>query len=209
MKLQIARGMVLALVMSVPLFADDKAKGAEEMSPQAAMAAAAAAAEPVREHAMLQRMEGTWDVLGKAFMPEAEPIEVSGTMVNEMVLGGRYLESSYLGTFFGQKFWGRGLEGYDRNTETHYSHWYDSMSTGVMILTGSADKTGKVRTLEGDRFDAALGRTVREKAITRIKSHSTYTYESWTDFGDGEWFRTMQLVFSKRDDAVKNKKGTR
>lgn len=202
--------LALALLVALPAAAKEKKKAAAAAAAaDKAMAEAEALGRPGPEHGMLARLEGTWQVMGKAFVPGQDPVEMGGTMVNEMILGGRFLESKYQGAFMGQKFWGRGLDGYDRGTGKHFSHWVDSMTTGVIVFEGEADASGKVRTMYGERFEPSMGGMIREKAVTTIKSYSTYTYEAFMEGEDGEWVPTMRIVFTKDSDETGSRMGER
>ena len=125
--------LVLAL-MAVAASADDKAKS-KATAPSADEKAAMMAkwmevAAPAEAHKKLESMVGTW--MTKVTMWEApggEPQVSEGKSVNMMVLGGRWLEQKYEGTFMGGPFSGIGYTGYDNYKKQYLSWWMDTMST--------------------------------------------------------------------------------
>src|SRR6058998_2961620 len=91
------------LVASVAIAADaPKDKAAQQ---KAAMEAMMRAATPGDAHKKLNSMAGTFDAKVKTWMePGAPPMESSGKAVNEWVLGGRWLQQRFDGTFMNQPF---------------------------------------------------------------------------------------------------------
>src|SRR5262245_9569747 len=92
---------------------------------------AQAPSEPSPEHKKLKDLEGTWDAVMKM-----GDMESKGTMVYKMELGGLWLVGDFQGDFGGQKFSGRGLDGYDPIRKKYVSVWVDSMSTSPMFTEG-------------------------------------------------------------------------
>ena len=86
----------------------------------------------VAQHALLKSMVGTWNATVKQWTGGPEPTVTKGTMKNEMMFGGRYLESKYKGVYEGKPFEGYGLTGYDTRRNQLISFWVDDMSTSWM-----------------------------------------------------------------------------
>lgn len=103
------------------------------------------APKPGPEHEVLAKMAGTWDAAVKA-----GPMEGKGVMKYKMDLGGLWLVSSFEGEFSGQKFSGKGLDGYDPQKAKYVGIWVDSMSSAPMISEGTYDKDKKTFTSTGE-----------------------------------------------------------
>src|SRR5215207_6026826 len=102
-------------LLALPAFGQDKPK--EPAAPAmgaAEMEAMQKAASPGEPHKRLARMAGDWTMTNKMWMdPSQPPMESSGTMHADVIMGGRYVQSVWSGTFMGQPFEGRGMDGYD------------------------------------------------------------------------------------------------
>src|SRR6266404_2460383 len=68
---------------------------------------------PAIEVKQLAELVGTFDCKVTVFLPEGKPLESTGVMKREMVLGGRFLQEDFDGSFAGKPFKGHGLTGYD------------------------------------------------------------------------------------------------
>jgi hypothetical protein len=139
-------------------------------------AALAQAPQPGAEHEKLKRLEGTWDAVVK--MGEGES---KGVAVYKMELGGLWLASEFQGEFEGQKFSGRGFDGYDPVKKKFVSVWIDSMSSSPMVTEGTYDKDGKVLTMTGEG-PGPDGKPAKYKMTTEHKDKDTLF---WTMYGPG------------------------
>jgi hypothetical protein len=188
---------IIALATPGWILAADSDDDAEQgMDMAAMMAAMAEAAAPGEHHEALKALEGIWSAQVRIF-GGPEPILARGVIQSEMVLGGRFLESRYKGEMLGQQFLGIGLDGYDNATGKNVAIWLDTMGTMIMRFEGEASDDGKVRTMFGDVDDPVTGETKTVKVVTSILSAHRYTYEAWEKTGDGEYTKTMEIIFSR------------
>src|SRR5687767_590622 len=96
-------------------------------------ATAQEATKPGPEHERLKQLEGTWDVTMKFGEDETK-----GQVVYRMQLGGLWLVADFEGEFApGQKFTGKGLDGYDATKKKYVSVWVDSMSGSPIVSEGN------------------------------------------------------------------------
>ena len=94
---------------------------------------------PGEQHKQLARMSGDWTFTQKFWMaPGQPPGESSGTMHADVLLGGRYVEHSWHGSFMGMPFEGRGTEAYDNVGKQYVSSWYAGIIDLVVILDATA-----------------------------------------------------------------------
>jgi len=118
-----------------------KAPSQEEM-----MAAMMKAATPGPEHLKLKSLEGKFTADVTMTDPTGKEEKSTGSMKNEMILGGRYLKQDYSGTMMGMPFKGGGLVGYDNVKKKYTMLWVDELSTQMMISEGAFDESAKTLT---------------------------------------------------------------
>lgn len=138
-------------------------------------ALAARAQEPVKpgpEHAYFKQFDGVWNATGKSFGdPNAGPQEFKGVATYKLDVGGLWLVSD----FRTDDFSGHGVAGYDPRTKKYTSIWVDSMSTTIMRMEGTLDKSGKVMT-ESAETTGPDGKPMKLKLVTQIKDADTHVF---------------------------------
>ena len=165
---------------------------------QAIMEAYQRAATPGPQHAILAAMAGEFTLTLKSFNePGAEPEVSTGTATRKMVLGGRYLEETVQASVMGQPFEGRGLTGYDNVTRTWWGAWIDSMSTGIMITSGSWDEEAGVGSFEGEYNDPVTGELQSSRSVIRRLPNGDELMEMYmtTAFGEA---KAMEILYQRR-----------
>ena len=159
------------------------------------MAAWMEVASPCKEHEYLKRIEGAWKAQTKFWMdPDGPPQESVGTMTNEAILGGRFMQSRYEGDTPWGPFSGMAIDGYDRIRKKFTGIWMDSMGTVMMIFEGDVD--GDVRTMESNYVDPK-GKPSKMKGVTTIIGENEHKYESWCQGSDGGTFKNMEIVYTR------------
>jgi len=139
--------------------AQDKQAPAGPPDQKAMMEAMQKAATPGDAHKKLEPFVGKFDAKVKMWMdPSKPPEESAGTAENKWVLGNRWVEMQYQGTFMGQPFSGIGYTGYDNVAKKYVGTWMDTASTGVMLSSGSM--AGKVMTWSGTMSDPMSGKAL-------------------------------------------------
>jgi len=182
---------------------DEKAKKAEPaagaMDEKAMMEAWAKYSTPGEAHKKLEQFAGTWDTSVKMWMqPNAPAQESKGVSENRMVLGGRYLEQRYEGTFMEQPFTGMGYTGYDNYKKKYVGTWMDSMGTGMMNAMGTADASGKTMTFTGEMDDFMAGKTQPFKETMTVVDNDHHVFEMWSPAPDGKMFKTMEIHYMRK-----------
>lgn len=189
-------GCALVLCTSA-LFADDTKKTADDMQ-KAQMEAWMKASTPGDAHKKLDHMVGTWDVKVKSWMAPGAPLmESAGTAENSWVLGGRWVEQKFSGTFMGMPFSGIGYTGYDNIKQQYVGTWMDNMSTAMMVSMGKGG-SGNTYEFTSTMDDPMTGKpaTVTEK-IT-VADHDHHSLEMWVPGPDGKMFKTMEIAYSRK-----------
>ena len=185
-------GLVLAPGQPAAQHDHDHGQG-HEMNEE--MAAWMALSEPSKEHEFLERLVGTWNARTRFWMAaDAPPIESSGVSTNEMILGGRFLQSMFVGEMFGP-FEGIGIDGFDRLHEKYVSIWMDNMGTMIMNFEGRVQ--GDVRTLMSEMVGPD-GEKSTMKWITTIVGHNEHMAEGYEAKPGGGFRKTMGIVFTRQ-----------
>jgi hypothetical protein len=175
--------------------ADDKAAAGEAQMMEQMMALAA----PSEAHKTLEVMAGTWMTKVKMWMdPAAPPQESEGTSENRMVLGGRWLEQRYEGTFMGGPFSGLGLTGYDNYKKQYVGMWMDTASTSSMTTTGTASADGKSMTFVGSMDDPMTGGKTEMKEVVTIVDADHHNFEMWMSGPDGKMHKAMEIQYVRK-----------
>ena len=154
---------------------------------------------PNEHHQHLAKLAGKWTSQGKFWMtPEAPVMEASGTASNEMIMGGRFLQSSFDGDFMGERFLGMGIDGYDNALNKHIGMWIDSAGTMMMQFIGECSENGKILETTTEFLDPMSGQMKKMKGMVTVIDADTYTYESWNQGEDGEFFRSMEITYKRK-----------
>jgi len=196
MRKTLTLGFALALCAS-SLFADDSKKAADDMQ-KAQMDAWMKASTPGDAHKKLNDMVGTWNVTVKSWMaPGAPPMESAGTAVNSWVLGGRWIEEKFTGSFMGMPFEGIGYTGYDNIKKQYVGTWMDTVSTAVMMSTGKGG-SGNTYEFSSSMDDPMTGKPspITEKVIFTDADH--HTMEMWGAGPDGKVMKMMEIAYSRK-----------
>jgi len=102
-------------------------------------------ATPNEHHAFLEKLSGTWTTSSSIMNLPTD----QGTSTNEMILGGRFLECSYGGTFMDVQYTGRMILGYDNYKHKFVAMFIDTLGTSMRTAEGMLDKTKTTLSLWG------------------------------------------------------------
>ncbi|XHS78424.1 DUF1579 domain-containing protein [Burkholderiaceae bacterium UC74_6] len=194
-------GVLLAGCLCVAMaLAADKAKTAKPAAPpdeKAAMELMAKAATPGEGHQKLEPLAGNFDVKVKAWMdPKKPPEESTATATRKWILGNRFLQEDYTGTFMGQPFNGLGFQGYDNVTKRYVGTWMDTMGTGLMTSEGKLD--GKALKLTGMAPDPMAGKNESYRMTITLVDKDHHTIEMWGKGPDGKPMKWMELAYTRK-----------
>jgi hypothetical protein len=200
MKIKVLAGSLL-VAMTCSAFAqhDHSQAAAKPQMDPAMMEAMMKAGMPGAEHKLLNNMAGSWTTKASFWMmPGADPMSMEGTSEHKWIMGGRYLEQRFSGSFMGMPFDGLGYTGYDNVKKQYWGSWMDNMSTGAMTTAGGTSDGGKTFTFTGTMADAMTGKDTRvdEKVIVTDADH--HTMEMWGPGPDGKMFKTMEIVYTRK-----------
>jgi len=188
---------VLVAFTAALAFADDpKAKAGPS---QAEMEAMMKAATPGDAHKKLNAMAGTFNADVKMWMqPGAPPSGGTGVAENSWALDGRFLQQSFTGNFMGMPFSGVGYTGYDNIKKKYIGTWMDTMTTSMMISTGTANADGKSYTFTSSMDDPMTGKASPVKETVTVVDDDHHTLEMWSPGPDGKMFKMMEIAYTRK-----------
>jgi hypothetical protein len=191
----------MATLASAAMGADKEKKAAKAGPPdeKAAMEAMMKAGTPGEPHKKLEPMVGTFDTNVKMWMdPSKPPEESTGKTENRWVLGNRFVQQSYEGTFMGQPFSGMGYQGYDNITKKYTGTWMDSAGTAMMNSTGTADASGKVMTFTSMMNDPMTGKACKITTKMTFSDNDHHMMEMWGPDPSGKVYKMMEITYIRK-----------
>jgi len=191
--------LTVVMVLATSAFAQENKPPAMSAEDQKAMEAFMKASTPGAAHKGLADFEGTWNTSLKTWMkPGDAPFESTGISTNTFVLGGRWVEQRYSGTFMGMPFNGIGYTGYDNLAKKYVGTWMDDMSTSVLVSSGSLSSDKKSMNFTSTMIDPMTEKSmkVKEKIIIHGKDH--HVMEMWTAGPDGKQYKMMELDYKRK-----------
>jgi hypothetical protein len=159
---------------------------------------------PGSEHDPLRRLVGMWNAELKVWGGKGEQaLEGEGRTVNRMILGGRFLQSTFRGDIEGGEFIRFGIDGYDKLAKKFTSSWVDNQSTAIHSYEGSVSSDGKTITMTSRQIDPESGKSVGVTSRTTLVDGDTYRYETWAQEEGSEQWKMMEIVFVREKDETK------
>lgn len=165
---------------------------------KAAMEAMIKAGTPGEAHKKLAPTVGVFDCHLTMWMaPGAPPTESTGVSTNEWVLGGRYVQQKFEGSFMGAPFSGIGYTGYDNVKKQYFGTWMDSGSTAAMHSTGTQDDAN-TWTFTGTFVDPVSGKDTPTKTKFTVADNDHHAFEMWGPDEKGTMFRMMEIKYTRK-----------
>lgn len=153
-------------------------------------------AKPGDMHRWLAASEGTWDVTAKHYDMKGAVTESKGSATIKMILGGRWQEQTYSGSYKGKPFDGFGLTGYDNAKKEFVGYWFDSMGTSAGVSTGQASEDRKTLTMAGSWEMPGMKMTYR--TTLTVKSEKEMVFSVSGSMGGGKEFPMMELAYTRK-----------
>lgn len=155
-------------------------------------------AKPGEGHERLKPFAGTWKTTVKSWdAPGAEPMVTEGECTDQWMMEGRYLKEECTGTFAEMPFQGMGITGYDNGSKKYVSTWIDTMGTGIMMSTGSADKTGKIFTYHSTMPNPRTGKPMKVRMTSKIVDDSSHVFSMYIMAGPKE-MKMMEITYTRK-----------
>ena len=196
----IGLAIVLAGSLVATASADDK-KAAEKKKQEEAYAKYA---KPGKPHQHFKRLVGRWNAEILNYEdPSGKPTKNKGTSNIRLLLGGRFMQHNFRGSFGGKPFQGIGITGYDNAQRKYVGTWMDNMGTGMMTIEGKYDAKSNTLTEMGTAI--VPGGKMQFKMVSKYLSNDKYTFTMSMVSKEGE--RKMMEITYTRVPKKGGKKG--
>lgn len=148
-------------------------------------------------HEMMAKSNGDWhEEITTWMQPGTPPVKSTSTCHNEMILGGRYQQSTHKGDFSGMPFEGMSIVAYDNALKMYISTWIDNMGTGIMVMKGTYDEKNKILSSTGTMVDPVSGKEISVRETLKFVDDNTQIMEMF-DSKTGKEYKTMEIKFTR------------
>lgn len=162
---------------------------------QAQIEACIEAGMPAAEHELLASLAGSWRAEVRHWMdPSEPPHESQGTMTNELLHEGRFIQHTYCCDT--KMFQGNGYFGFNRGTGKWEGVWIDNMSTAMLSEAGDYDADAKTWTMTGTVVNPMTGEPMTKRSIIRVDDEDHHTMEMHYEFPEGT-VKVMEIAYSR------------
>ena len=151
---------------------------------------------PGTPHQALAKMVGNWKAIVTMYQASGEQNKSEGTASYEMVLGGRYLKSTFKGNMMGMPFEGMGLDAYDNATKDYISIWVDNMGTGLMYMKGKWDDDSKTIIYMGNTVNPLSGKEEKNKTVFKKIDDDHMLMTSYI-YADDKEVKQMEIEYTR------------
>lgn len=189
--------LLLFLVLTAPADAQAPANAEQRRKMEAMMAAM----QPGPEHARLAQLAGSWDVeLSMRSPGGGAPVKAAAVAENEMILGGRFLQSRIKGGEPPMQIESLVLTGFDRRYGRYTTVGFDTWGTYYVTAAGGLEDS--LITMHGSDEDPIAGHTQVYDMNLRFVDADTYATDvTFTDAvhaqGEGS-FKAVEAVYRRR-----------
>jgi len=149
-------------------------------------------------HQMIAKSAGNWTGVVTFWMqPGAQPTTASTDASNQMILGGRYLQTRNTGTMMGMPFEGIGVTGYDNAKKIFVSSWVDNMGTGMLYMEGTWNDQNKSIDFTGKAVDPGTGKDQPYRQVLKFIDDNTQELEMYMTV-KGQEFKVMDIKYTRK-----------
>jgi Protein of unknown function (DUF1579) len=154
-------------------------------------------------HEILAQIIGEWDYAASVWPKAgAEPEESTGTITNQIILGGRYLASQYNGILRIDNhfvpFEAQSFVGYDTQKKGYDTVWMDNLGTGMMTGTGTYDEKSKTLSDKGEHSFPISGKRQGYRAELEFTDAETHKKTIYAVDKSGKENKVMEFVFTRK-----------
>jgi hypothetical protein len=150
---------------------------------------------PGTVHKSFAKMAGNWNAVVTNYMGGQE-MKSEGTAFYEMILGGRYLKSTFKSSMMGMPMEGFGLDGYDNASKEYLSVWADNFGTGIMYLKGKMDEQTKNIIYTGTMVDPMTGKDTTTKTVMKYIDNDHTVMEMYM-VENGKDVKNMRVEYTR------------
>ncbi len=153
---------------------------------------------PGEVHKMIASANGEWSGAITMWMDaKTPPTQSTGTVTNEMIMGGRYQLSKTTCMMMGMPFEGMSLLGYDNAKKIFTSTWIDNFGTGTMTLEGTWNAATRSIEFKGKAVDPMTGKDMAVKELVKFTDNDNQEMQMY-EMRNGTEIKTMEIKFTRK-----------
>ncbi|MEW5925777.1 MAG: DUF1579 family protein [Candidatus Zixiibacteriota bacterium] len=202
--MRLGKGVTLAILLALAVALAASAQFKEEMTPEQAaeFEQYMKLAQPGPEHEMLAGLAGKWDMSGWVMpQPEAAPLDFTGKAINEMILGGRFLQmtsESGEGEMYTETM---SMIGFDRRSNKYTYVGMDTWGTYFVTAAGDYDEKTKTISMYGEDVDAVAGFTQKYDQIFQLIDKDKFilsvVFYNKELTGGADQFKMLEITYTR------------
>lgn len=159
-------------------------------------------AQPGPEHEMLAELEGKWDMSGWVMpAPGAAPLDFTGKCLNEMIIGGRFLQmtsESGEGDMYTETM---SIIGFDRRSNKFTYIGMDTWGTYFVTAAGNYDEKTKTISMYGEDVDEAAGFTQKYDQVLQMIDKDKFilsvVFYNKELTGGADQFKMLEITYTR------------
>lgn len=158
------------------------------------------AGTPGDAHKWMAKLAGTWDCATKMFDPAMGTQESKGSMEITMLFDGRYQQGKFRGDMMGQPFEGLSTMAFDNVSKKYTSTWIDSMSTMMMLSTGTYNKDTHELVMQGEMTEPLKKTKITTREVSKYIDDNHWTM-TFFHTRDGKEAKVMEMHMTRAGAA--------
>lgn len=151
---------------------------------------------PGEMHQLLAKSVGKWNTEIIMTDPSGKETSSMGSVVFELLLGGRYLKSTHSSSMMGMPFEGIGIDAYDNVEKKFVSIWIDNQGTGIIRMKGDLDEASKTLTFLGEGIDVMSGLPMKYKSVTQMVNDNKAIYDMYS-VQDNKEVKMFRMIYTR------------
>ena len=144
---------------------------------------------PVKEHELLKKLAGDWDVVMHIMGQE-----MPGKEHNELIAGDLWLTTTFTADMAGTPFDGHGILGYDKDKKKYVSIWVDPSRTDMEMMETTMEGTARVGTT---MMMGMSGEKVKTKVVEDMPNNNKRILTFMQPGVDGKEMEMMRIVYTR------------
>jgi len=167
--------IVVVMALTVSVSAQQAAPSPDSL--QKLMATYMELAQPGPEHQLLNDMAGKWNMeLTMWPQPGGEPMKSNLTGEFNLILGGRFLQSTSKGKIFGMDSETMQILGFDRRSKKYTLVAFDTRGTYSVSAAGTMDPKTSTMTLYGEDVDPVMNMVQKYDFVIKVIDKDTHSW---------------------------------
>ncbi len=158
-------------------------------------------AQTTEQHKLLEPFVGTWKATVKMWMGPGDPMVSTGTMTNQLIHNGLFIQHAYKGdpndgpfpAFEGGGYWG-----YNTVDGRWEGVWVDNAISLIQVETGQANDAGTVWTMHSTMTDPGSGAPMKKRSVITLHDDGSHTMEMFfqPEGAPGE-MKGMEITYTR------------